>query len=151
MLRNYLKIAYRNLLKNKVFSLINILGLAIGMAACLLILQYVRFELSYDKFHEKSDRIYRASLYQYKEGTLDIKSARTFPTIGRELRDNFPETVESFVRMHRQSGIFARTDIDQSEYFDEERVYYVDASFFDVFSFPLLMGNAAQALVNPNT
>ncbi|MEM6843865.1 MAG: ABC transporter permease, partial [Bacteroidota bacterium] len=59
MLRSYLKIAYRNLLKNKVFSLINILGLAIGMAACLLILQYVTFELSYDNFHKKGDQIYR--------------------------------------------------------------------------------------------
>ncbi|MEM6843868.1 MAG: ABC transporter permease [Bacteroidota bacterium] len=151
MLRNYLKIAYRNLLKNKIFSLINILGLAIGMAACLLILQYVRFELSYDRFHEKSDRTYRAALYQYKEGTLDTKSALTFPTIGRELRENFPETVESFVRMHHQSGIFSRLDTDQLEYFDEEQVYYVDASFFRVFSFPLLMGNATQALTNPNT
>ncbi|MEM8969799.1 MAG: ABC transporter permease, partial [Bacteroidota bacterium] len=86
MLKNYLKIAYRNLLKNKVFSLINILGLAIGMGACLLILQYVTFELNYDSFHEKSDRTYRAALYQYKEGTLDIKSALTFPTIGKELQ-----------------------------------------------------------------
>ncbi|MEM9675373.1 MAG: ABC transporter permease [Bacteroidota bacterium] len=151
MLKSYLKIAYRNLLKNKIFSLINILGLAIGMAACLLILQYVRFELSYDHFHEKSKRTYRAALYQYKEGALDVKSARTFPTIGWELQENFPETVESFVRMHHQSGIFSRLDTDQPEYFDEEEVYYVDASFFEVFSFPLLMGNATQALTKPNT
>ncbi len=151
MLKNYLKIAYRNLLKNKVFSLINILGLAIGMGACLLILQYVTFELNYDSFHEKSDRTYRAALYQYKEGTLDIKSALTFPTIGKELQENFPEMVKSFVRMHRQSGIFSRLNTEQPEYFDEEKVYYVDESFFEVFSFPLLMGNAAQALTNPNT
>ncbi|WPP51349.1 ABC transporter permease [Catalinimonas niigatensis] len=150
MLKNYLIIAYRNLLKNKVFSLINILGLAIGMAACLLVLQYVNFELSYDNFHDKSKRMYRAALYQYKEGTLDVKSALTFPTIGRELQENFPETVASFVRMHHQSGVFSRTDTDQAEYFDEERVYYVDNSFFEVFSFPLLMGNVKQALTNPN-
>ncbi|WKN43716.1 ABC transporter permease [Tunicatimonas pelagia] len=151
MFKSYLKIAYRNLLKNKIFSLINILGLAIGMAACLLILQYVSFELSYDKFHAKSDRIYRAVRYQYKEGTLDVKSARTFPTIGRELRENFPEMVESFVRIHHQPGVFAKVDTEQPEYFDEERVYYADASFFDVFSFPLLVGNVTQTLANPNT
>ena len=68
MIKNYLLIAFRNLLKNKGFSFINIFGLAIGMAACLLILQYVTFELSFDKFHTKGDRIYRINQDRYDNG-----------------------------------------------------------------------------------
>lgn len=151
MFSNYFKIAYRNLQKHKVFSLINILGLAIGMAACLLILQYVRFELSYDDFHEKGDRVYRAALYQYKDSALEIKSATTFPVVGRALQENFPDAVEAFVRLHQQPGVFSYLDGEASTVFSEENVFYTDASFFRVFSFPLLAGDAAHALVAPNT
>ena len=151
MFRNYLKIAYRNLQKNKVFSSINILGLAIGMAACLLIVQYVRFELSYDQFHEKADRVYRAALYQYKNGVLEVKSATTFPVVGRALQENFPDAVEAFVRLHEQPGVFSYLDDEASTVFSEENVFYTDAAFFDVFSFPLLAGKAAHALTDPNT
>ena len=150
MLRNYLTIAVRNLKKNKVFSLINILGLAIGMAACLLIVQYVRFELSYDQFHEKADRVYRAALYQYKNGVLEVKSATTFPVVGRALQENFSDAVEAFVRLHQQPGVFSYLDDETSTVFSEEDVFYTDAAFFDVFSFPLLAGKAAHALTDPN-
>ena len=75
MLTNYLKIAFRNLLKNKVFSLINILGLAIGMAACLLILQYVTFELSYDDFHVNKENIHRLKQNRYDKGVLSTEWA----------------------------------------------------------------------------
>ena len=151
MFRNYFVIAVRNLKKNKAFSLINILGLAIGMAACLLILQYVRFELSYDEFHEKAHRVYRAALYQYKDGALEVKSATTFPVVGRALQENFPDAVEAFVRLHQQPGVFSYLDDEASTVFSEENVFYTDASFFNVFSFPLLVGDAAHALTDPNT
>ena len=151
MLRNYFIIAVRNLQKNKVFSLINILGLAIGMAACLLILQYVRFELSYDEFHKKAHRVYRAALHQYKDGALEVKSATTFPVVGRALQENFPDAVEAFVRLHQQPGVFSYLNGEASTVFSEENVFYTDASFFDVFSFPLLVGDAAHALTDPNT
>src|SRR4028119_1593810 len=75
MLRNYLLIAWRNLRRHKAFSAINILGLAIGIAACLLILQYVRFELSYDNFHAKGDRIYRVQQDRYDKGKLSTRWA----------------------------------------------------------------------------
>jgi putative ABC transport system permease protein len=81
MLKNYLTSAYRNLLNNKAFSLINIVGLAIGMAAFLLILQYVRFELSYDTFHKKGDRIYRVGTGIYREG-IPTEYAATFLGLG---------------------------------------------------------------------
>lgn len=79
MWKNYLKIAYRNLLKNKIFSLINILGLAIGMAACLLILQYVSFELSYDEFRKPT--VYRISDYAFMNGEMVGKRAQTAPAL----------------------------------------------------------------------
>ena len=151
MLSNYFKIALRTLQKNKVFSFINILGLAIGMTACLLILQYVRFELSYDQFHEKADRIHRAALYQYKDGALEVKSATTFPVVGRALQENFPDAVEAFVRLHQQPGVFSYVDDEASTVFSEENVFYTDAAFFNVFSFPLLVGEATHALTDPNT
>ena len=75
MLKNYLLVAFRNLTKNKAFSFINIVGLAIGMAACLLILQYVTFELSYDNFHAKKDRIYRINQDRYENGKLATRWA----------------------------------------------------------------------------
>jgi putative ABC transport system permease protein len=86
MLRNYLKIAYRSLLRHKLFSLINISGLAVGMAASLLILQYASFELSYDNFHENADDVYRIAI---SEGTLGRPMVP--PPLGPGLKENFPE------------------------------------------------------------
>jgi putative ABC transport system permease protein len=82
MLQNYVLVAWRNLLKNTFFSVINISGLAIGMAACLLILQYVYFEKSYDQFHEKADRIYRIQLTNSTHGEVNFQNAAVFPTVG---------------------------------------------------------------------
>src|SRR4051812_47752123 len=93
MLRNYLTIAWRNLLRHKVFSLINILGLAIGMAACLLILQYVSFERSYDQFHEKGDRIYRVSLKGW-DGTGWVEDAAGYNQAGPTMVADFPEVTD---------------------------------------------------------
>ncbi len=147
MLTNYLKIAYRNLLKNKIFSLINILGLAIGMAACLLILQYVRFELSYDDFHQEADHIYRVSYQSYKGGMLESENARTYPAVGAALQADFPE-VADFTRLvilgeavvtHEQASV------------RETQIYLTDTSFFHLFSFPMLRGNAQAALEQPFT
>ncbi len=92
MLRNYLKIAYRNLLKNKVFSLINILGLAIGMAACLLIVRYVVFESSYDTFHQEANRLYRVALRSSIFGDANDVSAANHQAVGRTLREEFPKS-----------------------------------------------------------
>ena len=148
MLRNYLKIAYRNLLKNKVFSLINILGLAIGMTACLLILQYVRFEMSYDDFHENADNIYRVSMDRYVHGEFKFKSAKTYPAIAPRLKEDFPEVVD-FIRLMPDHGILADEFRDQRFY--EDKIFLADASFFEVFSYQLRKGNPAHVLQAPNT
>ncbi len=94
MFQNHLKIAYRVLLKNKVFSLINILGLAVGMTACLLILQYVSYELSYDKFHEQAGQVYRVQYDRYIDGELQYQKAQAFIPTGEVMKDEYPEVLD---------------------------------------------------------
>ena len=91
MIRNYFKTAWRNLAKNKIFSLINIAGLSIGMAACLLILQYVSFELSYDQFNKNAADIYRVVNDRYHNGKLIQHSTITYSAISKAMKDDYPE------------------------------------------------------------
>ncbi|MEM9672288.1 MAG: ABC transporter permease [Bacteroidota bacterium] len=144
MLKSYLIIAYRNLLKNKVFSLINILGLAIGMAACLLILQYVTFELSYDDFHKKRDQIYRVGVaWYYPNGELEEKDAGNFGAAGPTMKAEIPE-VEAFARFRPWFGntLVKYKDVT----LPQERIYFADPSVFSIFSFPILQGDAINGL-----
>jgi putative ABC transport system permease protein len=146
MLKNYIKTALRNLLKRKGYSLINIVGLAIGMASCLLILLFVSDELSYDAYNEKADRIYRvAASFLYGGRSFDIAVAP--PPMAQVLIDEFPE-VEKAVRF-RQRGRFIFRYGENT--FKEIRVSYVDPSFFGIFSIPLLKGDPNTALDEPNT
>src|SRR5215213_6043611 len=98
MLKNYLLVAFRNLTKNKAFSFINIVGLAIGMAACLLILQYVTFELSFDNFQTKNDRIYRINQDRYNNGKLSTRWAGGAFAPGTEFKNDLPE-IEDMVKL----------------------------------------------------
>ena len=93
MFYNYFKTAWRNLMKNKTFSFINIAGLSIGMAACLLILQYVSFELSYDQFNKNVADIYRVSNDRYQNGKLIQHGTITYSAIGKAMQDDFPEVI----------------------------------------------------------
>jgi len=146
MLRNYIKTALRNLLKRKGYSLINIVGLAIGMASCLLILMFVSDELSYDAYNEKANRIYRvAGSFLYGGRSFDIAVAP--PPMAQVIIDEFPE-VENAVRF-RQRGRYVFRYGENT--FKETRVSFVDPSFFDIFSIPLFKGNPDTALVDPNT
>jgi len=142
MLRNYLIIAYRNLLKNKVFSLINIFGLAIGMAACLLILQYVSFELSYDQFHEKANVIYRVINDRYQNGKLIQHGTITYSPVGAALYEDYEEVVA-------HTELFPTGEVVVS-YQDKKVVatetIATDTSFLTLFSFPVLAGDAKTAL-----
>lgn len=147
MLLNYFKIALRNLLRHKLFSLINILGLAIGMAACLLILQYVHFELSYDTFHRNGKDIYRVPVeYYLANGQRDYIEAAAPPAMGPTLKQDFPE-VADMARIFADNVIMTY----QNTRFWEEKIYYADPSFLSVFSFPLINGDARTALSEPNT
>lgn len=140
MLRNYLKIALRNLFKNKVFSIVNILGLAVGMTACLLLIQYVSFEQSYDDFHANKDRIYRVPMFKYEKGEAEQTFAFTFPAVAPHLKREFPE-IEEAIRMRRTGFVVKYEDKVYSE-----RVYFVDEAFPTMFSFPFKNGDPATVL-----
>ena len=147
MLRNYFTIAYRNLLKNKGFSLINIVGLAIGMSACLLILQYVSFELSYDDFRKTN--VYRIADYGYMQGELIGKRAQTSPALAPALQREIPEVVHA-ARLVHTAPLMSDPVIQAGERsFHEERIYFADASILHMFSYQLLEGNPDKALSLP--
>lgn len=143
MFKNYLKIALRNIKKNKLYSSINIIGLTIGMAGCLLIGIYVWNELTYDNFHKNGDRIARVTMdYSYSGATT--KTVVTGSKVGPEFKRNFPQVV-SYVRTMKYPLSLA----NGTKSFDEKNVLYADADFFNIFSFPLLRGNASNVLDAP--
>jgi putative ABC transport system permease protein len=144
MFRNYLIVALRNLFRNRISSLVNIVGLAIGMAAFVLIIQYVRFELSYDKFHTNHPNIYRVQQDRYKDGELTTQWAAGCSAVGQALYENFEE-VENFTRFQKINGVFSYG----KKKFREEEIYMADTSFFKLFSFRMLKGDLSTALVNP--
>lgn len=144
MIRNYLLVALRNLIKNRVSSIVNVLGLAIGMTAFILIIQYVRYELSYDRFHEKAGRIYRIQQDRYNKGEITTQWAAGCSAVGHALFENFPE-VENFTRFQIFDGIFSTGE----KKFREERIYIADTSFFEIFSFGLVRGDPSTLLKNP--
>jgi len=144
MLRNYLLITFRNLFKNRISSIVNILGLAIGMAAFVLIIQYVRFELSYDNFHEKEAVIYRVQQDRYNKGEITTQWAAGCSAVGQALYENFEE-VENFTRFQKWNGVFSIGD----RKYREEEIYLADTSFFEIFSFIIIEGDPNTALLNP--
>lgn len=143
MFKNYLKIALRNLRKNKLYSSVNIIGLTIGLVGCLLIGIYVWNELTYDRFHKKADRIARIIMETRSAGSAD-QIALTGTKVGPEFKRSFPQ-VESYVRTMKYPLSLANGE----KAFDEKNVLYADADFFNMFSFPLLRGNAATVLDGP--
>jgi len=147
IIKNYIKIALRNIYRNKLYSFLNIAGLSIGIACFLLILFYVQDELSFDRFHDKADRIYRINL-TFDTSERVVRSAMTTHAYGQMLQDKFPE-IEHYVRFSR----YGQKKIVQYEddIFYEEKFLFVDSSLFDVFSFKLLKGNPQKALVRPNS
>lgn len=147
MLKNYLKIALRNLKKNAIYSSINIAGLAAGMACCILITLYVLHELSYDKFHQNADRIFRVRLDLDLNGVLYREPSIPFPA-AQTLAHDFPE-VEQAVRIYRNDD-FPLLEIGDRK-FIEERFFFADAAVFEMFDFPLIKGEAKTALSEPNS
>ncbi|MEZ0540756.1 ABC transporter permease [Fibrella arboris] len=146
MFQNHLKIAWRNLLRNKAFSAINIVGLAIGLGTCLLIGLFIIDELSYDRYNEKADRIVRV-VFRASINGQKIREAHVMPPVAQILKANYPE-VEAATRL-RSSWPSLISYGEKS--FPNERFAYVDANFFQVFTLPLRAGNAKTALAEPNT
>src|SRR5687768_12324551 len=147
MLRNYITIAFRNVAKNKVFSAINIFGLSIGLAACLLILQFVSFELSYDRFHDNFDRIYRVTNDRFQNGKLIQHGTITYPTIGPTMAKDFPE-IERHTRLMPGGDLNVRID---DKDFRGDRCHFADEHFLSVFRFVLLAGDRSTALKEPRS
>ena len=147
MLSNYLKIAWRNLLKNKGLSFINIFGLALGLASFILIVLYVSDELSYDCFHKNANRIYRIHS-DIRFGGTDMSMAVSADPMGAALKKDYPQ-IEEFTRLYASEG--SKLFKKGNTYITETRVTYADSTFFDVFTFPSLAGNTKTALNEPNT
>jgi putative ABC transport system permease protein len=146
MIGNYIKVALRNLLKSKGFSLLNIAGLAMGLATCMLMLIYIKNDLSYDRYNKNFDRIYRVDADVNFGGSNMVLAVGPEP-LGPTLKRDYPE-VEQYVRFHNNGGISVRRGNNNIE---ENRVVYVDSTLFEVFTLPMLSGNPVTALVDPNS
>jgi putative ABC transport system permease protein len=147
MIKNYLKVAIRNLIKHKGYAFINILGLAVGIAASVLIFLYIKNETSYDAFHEKADRTYRLTADWSNKGDSRIHQLGTPFILAKTIRENYPQ-VEAITQLSGPLGdvIVRYRDIA----FKETDVFCAEPSFFDIFSFPLLEGNPETSLKDTN-
>jgi putative ABC transport system permease protein len=144
MFKNYFKTAFRNLRKHKLYSAINIFGLTVGLAACLLIGVYINHELSYDEFNVNADRIVRATMEYKNSGTVNF-TANTGTKPGPQFKRTFL-SIEEYVRTYITHRVIKNGD----KVFDESNVLYADQPFFKIFSFPITEGNAATALNAPD-
>lgn len=148
MLSNYLKMALRNLKKHKIYSMINISGLAIGMACCILIFLYVGFELSYDRYHNDVERVYRVAL-KVKQESIEKGTARISTPVIPAIRNDFPE-VEYATRFQTQE--WRRNLVEQEDNkFYESQVMVADNEIFNVLTIPFFNGYQETALTRPNT
>lgn len=141
MLKNYLKTTFRNLSRYKGYAFINIFGLAVGMACCILIISYIVTELSYDRYHEHADHIYRVAT-DVNAGPFIAKLAISNAPLGPALKNNYPEVLQ-FARIQPRDKQFV---VYQNHRFFEEGVVWADNSIFDVFSFPFTKGDPLSAL-----
>ena len=145
MLKNYFKTAWRNLTKNKLFSLINILGLSIGIAVCFIIMLYVQVELSYDRFNKNADNIARIVFNADINGGKINESVVMAP-VAQTLKKDFPE-VQDVTRLH-EMGTSKISFGDKV--FKDDRFAFVYPNFFSIFTLPMIEGDAKTALLQPN-
>jgi len=146
MLRNFFKTAVRNVVKHKAYSIINFVGLTCGLALSLLIISYLRSELSYDRFHDKADRLYRLN-YTVPNG---LKLALTPPPIAPLMKDFFPE-VEEAARMYGRNVSISHHEAGRVDAFEETDVYFADSAIMKMFTFSFVSGNPKEALKDPFT
>jgi len=144
MLFSYLRTAIRSLLKNRVFSFLNIFGLALGMACCMVIFQYVTYEKSYDKFHADYADIYRVQYNYFKESEAIFKCAAAVPAVGPEMKNNFPE-VEEFARAFPIMGLIRKDDISF-----KQKLQIADPAWLTMFDWGMISGDPQTALEGTN-
>ncbi len=150
MFRNYLTIVYRNTLRHKGYAAINVLGLAVGMTCCILILLYIQDELGYDRYASRHDRIYRLTMSIETPDRAETRTARSPTAWGWMLTDAFPE-VEGFTRIKTPLVSWQVTYVDGNKRFNEPGFYFADPGILDLFEFRLIRGDANTALNAPNT
>lgn len=146
MIKNYFKIAWRSLMKNKVFSLINTVGLSIGIAVSFIIFMYVKDELSFDKYNKNADRITRV-IFQANINGGKINESSVMPPVAQAMKNDFPGVEDATRIMDYGSAKI----IHNAETFKGERLAFADQNFFDIFTLSLIEGNAKTALVQPNS
>lgn len=146
MFKNYLKIAFRNLWKNKAFSSINIIGLSAGLAVCLLIVLYVKDELSYDTYNEQAENIYRLDADIFYNGTQYIAANSPAPLAPTLIKD-YPQ-IAQYVRLRDFHDILIKKD---NQNIQDHNSVFADSTFFQVFSIPMIAGNRLTALNEPNS
>jgi len=150
MIKNYLKIALRNLGRYRQMTIINILGLAVGMAACILILLFVQYELSYDRYHENADRIYRISReWRDLDGKTMLHLGHLAPPFEPLLAEDFSGIIQSSARLLGDSPLMTYEDGDVQ--IVEEHFFFAEPEVFDIFTFPFVEGNPETALTEPNS
>ncbi|MBX2877940.1 MAG: ABC transporter permease [Saprospiraceae bacterium] len=143
--KNYLRTTLRTISKNKVYSGLNILGLALGIAAFLFILQYVWYERSYDKFHSNYEDLYRVRYQIFRGGKLEVDCAAAVPRVGPFMKEKMPE-VKAYARAYPISAVVTYEDTR----YREKRMHIADQSFLEIFDFPLVAGDVAS-FADPNT
>ncbi|MGN6400273.1 MAG: ABC transporter permease, partial [Flavisolibacter sp.] len=146
MIKNYFKIAWRNLMRHKTFSFINIFGLSLGIATCFIIMMYVQNELSFDRFNKNADRIVRI-VFKADINGGKIFEANVMPPVAETMKNDYPE-VQDATRL--QVG-GAPKIIYKGKIFKDDEMAFVDPNFFSIFTLPLIEGDAKTALQQPNT
>ena len=146
MFKNYIKTAWRNLAKNKTFSIINIVGLSVGISVCFIIMLFIQDELSYDKFNKDSDRIVRV-VFKANINGGKINEANVMPPVAKSMKNDYAE-VEDATRLH---STYPPKITYGDKIFKEQRLAFVDANFFHVFTLPFIKGNVKTALLQPHT
>ncbi len=149
MMKNHLKIAFRNIQRHRGFAFINIFGLSVGMACCLLIFLFVRDELNFEKFHKNSPRIYRTIVDEYVDGKWE-HNVGSPDLLGPALQKELPEVL-TFVRLFNPNWIDKWSVSLGKKYFYEDNLFFADPTVFEVFTFPLLRGNPETVLKEPNS
>src|SRR5580658_4502250 len=147
MLKNFLRVAIRNFSRRKAYSLLNLMGLTIGITCCLLIFEYVAYERSYDSFQPQAARIFRIQESDYQNGRFEVSWATTSPAVGPTLKKDFPE-VENFCRLFNYELLLSNDA--RNARFSETKSYVADAAALTLLDLPLVKGNPATALQGAN-
>ncbi|MDN5213486.1 ABC transporter permease [Fulvivirgaceae bacterium BMA12] len=151
MLKNYLKVSWRSLVKNKGYTALNIAGLAVGICCFILISFYVEDELSYDRFHSQADQTYRVKEIFESDGVGERSASVPFP-LAEALMTDYPSIVKNVVRFFNfQAPSVAVVNEENDQEFNESRLFFVDSTFFDIFDFKVLRGDIKTALSEPNS